>query len=441
MRDTTALARSRTLHFTIPSRRLLLLLFALFPGAARSVGARDAPGPSQQVLSIPWTPRDQAVDARLGPWRGVTPVRFDAGPTPVVVRVAWSAGALRVLCEVGDATPVSGANADEDPALASKSDSVDILLDTRGEHSTLMDTNDYQFTISRDGRRTTFKGSAALAQALRAGGGTSPQPKDWGMNIPIEIAVADGPEAGPSGNPGYRIEVAIPWAAVGGAPSTAREFGLAVAVNDLVRGPSGETVARATDWDGKSRFQSPSAWRPVRLEPPGAFARLIRRGGPWVAVVVVLAALVAMARVRRRTAVPADVAREAAPVLPPGEALPGAEDPVERLRTGLMPRLREDLTADDLASIAGVSLRTLQRLFRERFDTSPMTWLMEARLSEAARLILSGGDPVTKIAYRVGFKDPSHFTRRFKGRFGISPNEYRKAETLQAQVPPPDGAE
>jgi AraC-like DNA-binding protein len=34
---------------------------------------------------------------------------------------------------------------------------------------------------------------------------------------------------------------------------------------------------------------------------------------------------------------------------------------------------------------------------------------------------------VTKIAYRVGFKDPSHFTRRFKARFGVSPNEFRRS--------------
>ncbi|MGA7992382.1 MAG: helix-turn-helix transcriptional regulator, partial [Thermoanaerobaculia bacterium] len=101
-------------------------------------------------------------------------------------------------------------------------------------------------------------------------------------------------------------------------------------------------------------------------------------------------------------------------------------DPIERLTQDLPARLREDLTAESLAEIAGVSLRTLQRIFRERFDTSPMTWLMEARLLEAARLIRAGDDPVTKIAYRVGFKDPSHFTRRFKSRFGVSPNEYRR---------------
>ena len=387
---------------------------------------------SARLLSIPWVAREDAVDARLGPWRGVPSVRFAAGEAAVVVRVAWSTGALRVLCEVGDATPVAGATSDEDPALASKSDSVEILLDTRGEHSAFMDTNDYQFTISRDGRRTTFKGSAALAQALRTDGTDATQPKDWGMNIPIEVAVADGPEAGPSGKAGYRVEVAVPWAAVGGAPSTTREFGLSVAVNDLSSGSSGAPVVHMADWEGKTRFESPAVWRPVRLQPPSALSRLLPRAGPWLLGGFLLAIVVVMLFVGQRALRPPAPLREAAPALPPGEALAGAEDPVERLRTGLMPRLREDLTADDLASIAGVSLRTLQRLFRERFDTSPMTWLMEVRLSEAARLIRAGDDPVTKVAYRVGFKDPSHFTRRFRGRFGVSPNEYRRAEAPTA---------
>ncbi len=39
---------------------------------------------------------------------------------------------------------------------------------------------------------------------------------------------------------------------------------------------------------------------------------------------------------------------------------------------------------------------------------------------------------MTKIAYRVGFKDPSHFTRRFKARFGVSPNEYRRGAEARA---------
>ncbi len=67
-----------------------------------------------------------------------------------------------------------------------------------------MDTNDYEFTVSRDGRRTTYKGSAALSETVRPEleADAAPQPKDWGMNIPIEVAVVEGPEAGPGEDAG-----------------------------------------------------------------------------------------------------------------------------------------------------------------------------------------------------------------------------------------------
>jgi AraC-like DNA-binding protein len=35
---------------------------------------------------------------------------------------------------------------------------------------------------------------------------------------------------------------------------------------------------------------------------------------------------------------------------------------------------------------------------------------------------------ITEIASRVGFKDPSHFSRAFKALYGCSPAEFRKRE-------------
>jgi AraC-like DNA-binding protein len=348
--------------------------------------------------------------------------------------VTWNERALRLLCEVGDTTPVAAGLRDEDPALGELSDSIEIFLDAGGERTPLMDTNDYQFTIARDGRRTTFKGSAALAETFRKAlpGLPAAQPKDWGMNIPLEVAVADGPEAGPGGSPGYRIEVAIPWSAVGGAPPVGREFDLDVGVNDLSESPGGgaPAVVHSSDWSSHARFDSPAAWSRARLEPPGLWPRMLRRAGPWLAGLGVALALALSFFLGRRAIRGKRLAAFVAAPLVVGDAEPSkADDPVERLRRSLGSRLREDLTAENLAELAGVSLRTLQRLFRERFGTSPMNWLMETRLREAARLIRDGDDPVTKIAYRVGFKDPSHFTRRFKARFGVSPNEYRRSGT------------
>jgi AraC-like DNA-binding protein len=396
--------------------------------------ASEEDGTPALPLSVPWSAHPEPVDGRLGPWKGIRATRFLVGGTPVAVRVAWDEGTLRVLCEVGDATPVTAGIRDEDPALGSLSDSIEIFLDVQGERTRFMDTNDYQFTVARDGRRTTFKGSAALAETIPKPlpGVPTVQPKDWGMNIPLEVAVSDGPEAGPDGSAGYRIEVAIPWTAVGGAPPVGREFDLDVAVNDLSHPPGADAppVVRSADWSSRVRFESPAAWSRARLAPPGIWPRVLRRAGPWFAGLGVALVLALAFLLGRRAVLRKKVAALAVAPLVVGDATPSTnDDPVERLRRSLGPRLREDLTAESLADLAGVSLRTLQRLFRERFGTSPMNWLMETRLQEAARLIRTGDDPVTKIAYRVGFKDPSHFTRRFKARFGISPNEFRRSET------------
>ncbi len=371
------------------------------------------------------------MDGDLSAWSRVPKTEFRIGSTAAAARFAWDETALRALVEVGDATPVAAGASDEDPDLGRKSDSVELFLDVHGEANPRMDTNDYQVTVARDGRRTTFKGSAALSGRVRPEpeADEAPQPKDWGMNLPVEVAVADGPEAGPGRTAGYRVEIAVPWTAVGGRPASGRPFGISAAVNDLSPPRPGETSPRVAsgDFRGRAAFESPAVWVAATLAPPGLRARLARGATPWALLGLAGAAVLGAFAWRFSRRAPRPIAAPA-PVLPPGEAPATGDDPVERLRRDLPARLREDLTAESLAEIAGVSLRTLQRIFRERFDTSPMTWLMEARLLEAARLIRAGDDPVTKIAYRVGFKDPSHFTRRFKARFGVSPNEYRKAD-------------
>lgn len=87
------------------------------------------------------------------------------------------------------------------------------------------------------------------------------------------------------------------------------------------------------------------------------------------------------------------------------------------------PQLSPTMVADTL----GVSLRYLQVLFRVE-GTSPSRSIQEQRLERAARLLK---DPrharrtITDIAFGVGFKDASHFTRAFKNHYGTGPRAYR----------------
>lgn len=76
----------------------------------------------------------------------------------------------------------------------------------------------------------------------------------------------------------------------------------------------------------------------------------------------------------------------------------------------------------------GFSLRYLHQLFQEA-GTTPRTWLYDRRLDRARTMLLRppGQDAPTiaDIALRVGFKDPSHFSRAFKARYGTSPVNFR----------------
>ena len=79
--------------------------------------------------------------------------------------------------------------------------------------------------------------------------------------------------------------------------------------------------------------------------------------------------------------------------------------------------------AGDLARLLGVSLRTLQRYFRAKYDCTVSDWLRALRL-EFARAQLPTCASIKEVAFDLGYKQPSHFTRDFKQRFGVSPRTF-----------------
>ena len=79
----------------------------------------------------------------------------------------------------------------------------------------------------------------------------------------------------------------------------------------------------------------------------------------------------------------------------------------------------------EVALEAGISLRYLQKLFTQRNSTCNES-IYSLRLDHAARLLhrrklLRTGQPISEIAYASGFRDYTHFARRFRQRFGRPP--------------------
>lgn len=85
------------------------------------------------------------------------------------------------------------------------------------------------------------------------------------------------------------------------------------------------------------------------------------------------------------------------------------------------------LTPAVIADGINISQRYLYALL-ESDGTSPGRWLLEERLARAHALLVDprwAGRTVSEIALGVGFAHPSHFTRTFKARYGITPRERR----------------
>ncbi|WP_255471261.1 helix-turn-helix domain-containing protein [Paracoccus sp. M683] len=81
--------------------------------------------------------------------------------------------------------------------------------------------------------------------------------------------------------------------------------------------------------------------------------------------------------------------------------------------------------ARDYASALHVTTGHLNRIVRGATGRSLTTYLETALMTEACRLIAFTRLPLAEVGYRLGFPDPSYFSRRFRLRVGRSPTDYR----------------
>lgn len=103
----------------------------------------------------------------------------------------------------------------------------------------------------------------------------------------------------------------------------------------------------------------------------------------------------------------------------------GREALLARLR-GLMREGFEDpeLSPQILAKRAGVSKRYVHKVFANAGTTFGQE-LIELRLNRAKQMLADPryvGWTIAQVAMECGFSDQSHFSRRFRGRYGIAPS-------------------
>lgn len=97
----------------------------------------------------------------------------------------------------------------------------------------------------------------------------------------------------------------------------------------------------------------------------------------------------------------------------------------------------EDLHVDDVAREAAISTSQLIRLFKRQLGTTPHSYLLRYRITQAKELLAETTLPVATIARQVGFASESNFSYRFGEMCGQSPSAYRAgAPRLYREVQP-----
>ncbi|MGB5233189.1 MAG: AraC family transcriptional regulator [Desulfoprunum sp.] len=95
----------------------------------------------------------------------------------------------------------------------------------------------------------------------------------------------------------------------------------------------------------------------------------------------------------------------------------------EYLRTNI----EETVTLETLANLTGLSPWHFLRLFKAAKGLPPHAFQTQLRIN-LARQLLREGDEIADVAYRTGFSDQCHFSRKFRQFTGATPGQYRAAQ-------------
>lgn len=116
------------------------------------------------------------------------------------------------------------------------------------------------------------------------------------------------------------------------------------------------------------------------------------------------------------------------------EAAPAGRAALQELQRWVAANPELNHSVASLAERMNLSPRHFARLFRSEIGITPASWVEEARVNAARRLLEQGQAAPKQVAARCGFADADVLRRAFARHVGVTPAEYRKR--FAALLPP-----
>lgn len=99
---------------------------------------------------------------------------------------------------------------------------------------------------------------------------------------------------------------------------------------------------------------------------------------------------------------------------------------MEKVKDYIDANYEKNLTLNSLSEVFFVSPYHIAHLFKERFDISPIQYLIQTRIRVASDLLAQTSATVFEISNAVGYPNVNYFHILFKRFAGMSPGRYRK---------------
>jgi AraC family transcriptional regulator of arabinose operon len=99
---------------------------------------------------------------------------------------------------------------------------------------------------------------------------------------------------------------------------------------------------------------------------------------------------------------------------------------INSVKNYMVKNYNQTFALQDLANEVGLSIPRLSSLFKQQEGISIMKWRDQNRMSKAAQLLLQSKEPISQVAFMVGFNDALYFSRTFHQHFDCSPSQYRE---------------
>lgn len=107
---------------------------------------------------------------------------------------------------------------------------------------------------------------------------------------------------------------------------------------------------------------------------------------------------------------------------------PKVSRPLREIIKLMEANLEEPLSPGHLSQAVGLSVRQVQRLFKDQLDTTPQKYYFQLRITEARRLIQNSNASIFDVSIACGFVSCTHFSRSYSAFFGHPPSKELRYE-------------